>query len=206
MRKFLVLPMAGIMLLAGAAPVAAGANASNTSGSGRTIQGEWYDGTTYGFVILLEESSGEYGELYEESGEWVLCTPGASPEEEVYGFVGTRTFGWSSEIDMSLASKLSSGTATAAFEVGIETVDDCTGASEVEFELITIAIDVVADGSLVTFRNAGSFQVPGEFNAHARYRGRERQAAGSIDLGPLGSRTLGYAVMAEYSWSEHANG
>ena len=206
MRKFSVLPLAGVLLLAAAAPVAAGPNTSNTSGSGRTIQGEWYDGSSYGYLMLLEESGGEYGELFEESGEWVLCASGPNPEDEVYGFVGTRVWGWTSDIDMALNSKLSSGTATAEFELGIESVDECSGTYETSFDTATVSVDVVGSGSLVMFRNSGSFKVPGDFNAHARYRGKERVATGNVDLGALGSREFGFAIIAEYSWSEHSNG
>ncbi|HEU4921323.1 MAG TPA: hypothetical protein VFT20_16420, partial [Candidatus Limnocylindrales bacterium] len=69
-----------------------------------------------------------------------------------------------------------------------------------------VAVDVVGSGSLVMFRNSGSFKVPGDFNAHSRYRGKERVATGHVDLGALGSREFGFAIIAEYSWSEHANG
>jgi hypothetical protein len=206
MRKFLVLPLAGVLLLAAAAPVAAGPNTSNTSGSGQTIQGEWYDESSYGYLVLFEESGGEYGELFEESGEWVLCTSGPTPGDEVYGFIGQRVWGWAYDIEMSLGSKLSSATATAEFEIGIESVDECSGTYQTTFDTASVAVDVVGSGSLVMFRNSGSFKVPGDFNSHSRYRGKERVATGQVDLGALGSREFGFAIMAEYSWSEHANG
>lgn len=206
MRKFMVLPLAGVLVLAAAAPVAAGPNTSNTSGSGRTIQGEWYGETSYGFLVLFEESGGTYGELFEESGEWVLCAPAPTPEEEVYGFVGQRVWGWGHDVQLSLNSKLTAGTAAGEFEISIDTVNECTEAYESSFDTTTVSVDVVGDGSLAMFRESGSFQVPGEFNAHSRYRGKERLAAGTADLGSLGTREFGFAIMAEYSWSEHANG
>ena len=47
MRKFMVLPLAGLLAFSVAGPVAAGANVSNASGSGQSIYGEWSaeDGT-----------------------------------------------------------------------------------------------------------------------------------------------------------------
>jgi hypothetical protein len=199
------LALAVIMSLAAAAPVAAGPNTSNTSGSGETIQGEWYDGS-YGYIVLFEESGGGYGELLEESGEWVLCSTGPTPEDEVYGFVGTRLVGWASAVDIALDSKLGTGSATADFELGIETIDECSGIYDVTFDTATVTVDLVGTGSLAMFRDSGSFKVPGEFNSHSRYRGKERQADGSVDLGSFGSRDLEYGIMASFSWSDHANG
>ena len=41
MRKFMVVPMAGLLALGIAAPAAAAPNVSNTSGSGQSMYGEW---------------------------------------------------------------------------------------------------------------------------------------------------------------------
>lgn len=205
MRRFMGLASAAILVLATAAPVAAGPNTINTSGGGETIQGEWYDGS-YGYIVLFEESGGEYGELLEESGEWVLCSTGPTPEDEVYGFVGTRLVGWAYAVDISLGSKLGTGSATAEFELGIETIDDCSGTYDVTFGTATVSVDAVGTGSVAMFRDSGTFKVPGEFNSHARYRGKERQAGGTVDLGSFGSRDFDFGIMASYSWSEHANG
>ena len=56
MRRLMVLLMAGLVALGVAGPVAAGANVSNTSGSGETIYGEWSGSGTYGSVYLGEDS------------------------------------------------------------------------------------------------------------------------------------------------------
>lgn len=206
MRKLTILPLAAALLLAAAGPVSAGANTSNTSGSGRTIQGEWYDTTSSGYVVLFEESGGSFGEFLAESGEWTLCNPGASPEEEIYGFVGTRIWGWSSDVAISMTSKLTAASATGTFDIGVDTIDECTGTYDSTYDTAAISVDLVGEGSLVTFRNSGSFHVPGEFNAHGQYRGQERSAAGSIDLGSFGSHDLDFAVMAQYRWTDHTNG
>jgi hypothetical protein len=214
MRKFLVLPLAGLLLVAGAAPVAAGANTTNTSGGGRTIQGEWQGDGVYGYITLFEESSGSdsgyspYGEFMEETGEWVECAAGAVDDEdtgEYYGFVGTRVGGWSSDIDIVLDSKLTAGSATGTFDVAIETVDECNGVFDSTMHTVTVSVDVIGDGDLVMFRGSGSYKEPGAFNSHTNERGKERWAAGSVDLGSLGSRTFDHGIMAQYSWSNHSN-
>jgi hypothetical protein len=212
MRTFLVLPLAGLLLVAGAAPVAAGANTINTSGGGRTIQGEWQSDATYGYVVLFEETSGsngeygEYGEFMEETGQWVECTASAVDGEGHFGFVGTRVAGWSSDIDIVVDAKLTSGSATGTFDLAIETVDECAGVYDSTWQTATVTVDVTGDGNLVMFRGSGSYKEPGAFNSHTTTRGKERLAAGSIDLGSFGVRTFDHAVMAQYSWSDHSNG
>jgi hypothetical protein len=204
MRKMMVLPLAAALLLAAAAPVAAAANTSNSSGSGSTIQGEWWTESGSGYLYLFEDSSGDYGEIYEESGQWVSCS--ADPDDENYGFQGTRTYGWAYDIELTLGSKLSSGSATADVELQVETVDECAGTYDVSFDASTVSVNVTGVGSVTMFRDSGSFKTPGAFNQHSRFRGKERQAEGQLDLGSLGTRDLGFAIMAEFSWSDHSNG
>lgn len=203
MRKLMIIPLAGALVLAAAAPVAAGPNTSNLSGSGRTIQGEWYTDSGYGSVYLFDESTGTYGEIFEESGEYAACD---GPDGDIYGFQGTRMQGWAQGLTISVDAKLSAGAAAGDFEIAIETVDECTGSYDVAFETATVTVDVTGTGSVATFRNSGTFKIPGEYNSHSRYRGKERPGIGAIDLGSMGTRDFGWAIMASYSWSEHSNG
>ena len=204
MRKLMIIPLAGALVLAAAAPVAAGPNTSNLSGSGRTIQGEWYTDSGYGSVYLFDESTGTYGEIFEESGEYAACD---GSDGDVYGFQGTRMQGWAQGLTIGVDAKLSAGTAAGDFEIAIETVDECIGSYDVAFDTATVTVDVTGTGSVATFRNSGTFKIPGEFNAHSRYRGKERPATGGIDLGSMGTRDFDWAIhAASYSWSEHSNG
>ncbi len=204
MGRFLIIPLVGALVLATAAPVAAAPNTSNLSGSGRTIQGEWYGDSGYGSVYLFDESNGTYGEIFEESGLYAECAAG--PDGEVYGFQGTRIQGWANGLTINVDAKLNAGSAAGDFEIAIETVDECAGTYDVEFDTVSVMVDVTGTGSVAMFRNSGSFKIPGEYNAHSRYRGKERPADGAIDLGSLGTRDFDWATMASYSWSEHTNG
>ena len=201
MRRLMTIAMVGALGLATAAPVAAGPNTSNVSGSGRTIQGEWYGDSGYGAVYLFVESAGTYGEIYEESGEYAPC----DGPDGGYGFTGTRIQGWANGLTVTVDSKLSAGSAAGDFEIALETVDECAGSYDVAFDTVGVTVDVTGTGSVATFRNSGSFKIPGEYNAHSRYRGKERQATGAIDLGSMGTRDLGWAIMSSYSWSDHSN-
>jgi hypothetical protein len=109
MRKLMVLPLAGLLALGVVGPVAAAPNVSNTSGGGESVYGEWSSGTTYGYVSVGEDSEyGSYADIYQESGTYVECDPGAAGSGKGtpttqdttggggdYGFVGTRTWGYS---------------------------------------------------------------------------------------------------------------
>jgi hypothetical protein len=203
MRKLMIVPLAGALLLGAAAPVAAGPNTSSSSGSGRTIQGEWYRENGYGAVYLFEETGGAYGELLVEDGEWVQCDPN---DEDSFGFQGTRIQGWTEDVTLSLDTRLTSGSATADFDLAIETVDDCVGTYDVTDDSASVSIDVTGAGPLASVRDHSSFKIPGSYNAHSFYKGKQRDAVGSIDMGSLGSADFGWAVMVEYSYRDHANG
>lgn len=228
MRRFMVLPMAALLALAVAAPVAAGPNVSNQSGSGESIYGEWYDGTTYGYVFLGEESSyGGFGDLYQESGAWVLCEPATvetvvkgtgkpsaeavptdtTPGEEFYGFVGTRTWGYAYDLTIEFSRRLESGTATGTVDLFTETVDECNGiyGGDPDFVSGTLVVEVSAAGPLASFRGSGSYQIPSEFNGHYNYRGKERQATGSVDAAGVISATFDWAYVSQVTWTEHVN-
>lgn len=224
MRRFMVLPMAALLVLGVAAPVSAGANTSNTSGGGSTVYGAWYGEGTYGYAYFGQEKGQPgFGEIYQESGEWVLCpppepAPEAAPRaaaagpmdtgggEEFYGFQGTRTFGWAYDVQISLARRLETGSVTGQVELWTAVVDECAGVygDDPVYELADLSIALTGVGDLATFRGSGSYQVPSEFNGHYNYRGKERQATGSILAGSI-SADFNWAYMSQITWSEHVN-
>ena len=223
MRRFMVLPLAGLLALTMAGPAMAGPNVSNTSGSGETIYGEWSDGGTYGYVLIGEESGhGGFGEIYQESGEWVLCetaaggpaggkagpsTQDTGPGEEFYGFVGTRTYGWAFDLEVTLSRRLETGTASGSVELNTETIDECNGSygGDDVPEVGTINVSATGVGSLVTFRGSGAYQIPSEFNGHENYRGSERQATGSVVAGSAIDASFDWGYLSKVTWTTHIN-
>jgi hypothetical protein len=203
MRKLAIIPMAGLLILAIAAPAAAGANVTNQSGSARVINGEWYGDDSWGYTYFaLDSSYGSYGEFYEESGAWVEC----GDIDEKYGFVGTRTYGWAGDLEVVIDKRLDHGSASGQMELYTETVDDCLGIygeGVGSISSFTVAVDGV--GTVARFRNGGSYKLPGEYNGHSKESGKERQATGSIDLGDAGTREFGSAVLATITWTDHSN-
>jgi hypothetical protein len=117
--------------------VAAGPNVSNTSGTGETMYGDWSTPTGYGYVFLGEESGqGGFGDVYQEEGTWVECSPSdepvantkdTGPGEGEYGFVGTRTWGYAYDVQIDLPRRLETGHATGTVDLFTETVDECNG-------------------------------------------------------------------------------
>jgi len=204
MRRLAVIPMAGLLALAIAAPAAAGASVSNQSGTGKVLNGEWSGDGTYGYAYFGTDSAyGAWGEVYEESGEWIPC----DETREYYGFVGDRIYGWTGDLTIVLDSRLNHGTASGTLEMVSETVNDCTGESGGSGEPTTVAFSAELDGvgRAARFRNSGSYKLPGELNAHSTQSGKERPATGSIDLGGAGMRTFDYGVLVTIVWRDHGN-
>ena len=221
MRKYLALPLAALLAVVVAAPAFAGANTSNTSGTGRTVYGAWFDGSTYGYAYFGQESGQPgFGEIYEEAGAWVECAPpegggepaleaigpdDTGPGEGYYGFVGLRTYGWAYDVQITFSRRLETGLVTGHAELWTQTVDDCAGVyDDPIYEQVDLSISLTGIGSLATFRGSGSYKIPSEFNGHQNYRGKERQAAGSVLAGPIDA-TFDFAYMSEFSWTEHTN-
>jgi hypothetical protein len=220
MRKFMVLPMAGLLALGIAAPAAAAPNVSNTSGSGQSMYGEWSTDGGSGYVSVgVDSAYGSYAEIYQESGTWVECAPGDEPPPDKgaiaydttpgdggYGFVGTRTSGYGSDIRLDLSRKLDSGRATGTIELYTETVDECNGVYDGgTSEVGALDLQLTGTGSVASFRDSQFYKLPSKFNGHATYRRRERQAAGSLVVGGSIDVGLDSAYMSEVTWSEHTN-
>jgi hypothetical protein len=220
MRRFAVLPLAALLALTAAAPANAGANVTNTSGSGEMVYGEWFGEASYGYVFLAEESGyGGFGEIFQRTGDWVLCDPSGGPEGEVepsdtepvegiQGFVGTVTWGYTYDVRIELSRRLERGSATGVVELYTQTIDECAGiyGGDPSVELATFDVSLTGEGDLVTFRGTGSYQIPSEFNGHSNYRGKERSASGSIVAGSSIEAAFAWAYMSQISWTEHTNG
>jgi hypothetical protein len=222
MRKLMILPLAGLLALGVAGPVAAGANVSNTSGSGQSIYGEWSADGIYGYASIgVDSEYGAFGDFYQESGEWVECDPGAAPADsgkaapvpqdttggdEVYGFLGTRTYGYTSDVQIDLSRRLETGRATGTVELYTETVDECNGiyGGDGVSNVASFLVTVTGTGPLATFSGSGHYKVPSQFNEHQSTKGQERQASGSVVAGAI-SASFDWAYLTKVSWSAHSN-
>jgi hypothetical protein len=220
MRKLMVLPLAGLLALGVVGPVAAAPNVSNTSGGGESIYGEWSSDGTYGYVSVGEDSQyGGFADIYQESGTWVECDPGAAGSgkdtpttqdttgDGDYGFVGTRTWGYGEDVTVDLSRRLDSGHATGSIELYTSTVDECAGdyGDDAASVVVTLDVSVAAAGPLASFRDHGSYKIPSQFNGHQSYRGKERAASGTVSAGTSIDATFSFAGMSVTTWSDHSN-
>jgi hypothetical protein len=214
MRKFMVLPMAGLLALGVVGPVSAAPNVSNTSGTGESIYGEWSAAGTSGYIFLGEDSTyGGFGDIYQETGAWVECDPTAAPVikdttpgDVVYGFVGTRTYGYAYDLRIDFSRRLETGTASGSVELYTDTVDECNGiyGGEPVGDVGTLNVTLKSAGALATFRGRGIYKIPSEFNGHENYRGQERAASGSVVAGSTINATFG-GDMSVVTWTDHVN-
>ena len=182
MGTFLIIPLVGALVLATAAPVAAAPNTSNLSGSGRTIEGEWYGDSGYGSVSCSTSRTARTANL-EESGLYAECAAG--PDGEVYGFQGTRIQGWANGLTINVDAKLNAGSAAGDFEIAIETVDECAGTYDLEFDTVSVMVDVTGTGSVAMFRNSGSPKIPASTTRTLAIAGRSARPMEPSTSAPL---------------------
>jgi hypothetical protein len=210
MRKFTIIPLAALLVLAVAGPASAGPNVSNSSGSAQTAYGSWSSEeggvSTYGSVNAWQETGSDYTYLdfYEESGQYVDCTP-ADDTDEFYGFQGQYRYGYG-EGTLTIARGSSAAHASGTLETFTTVVDDCAGTyGDPSVGTATASLDLVATGSKVMERGTSSFKVPGEFNSHSSYSSTSRTAAGTATIGD-GLDIAVDGAIGKVSWRDHGNG
>jgi len=208
MRKFVVIPLAALLVLAIAAPASAGANTYNASGSALTAQASWSSDAggawTFGSLYAWQAtgSSSTYLELFEESGEYVDCTP-ADDTDEFYGFQGQYRYGYG-EGTLTMGQGLSQAHASGVLEIGTVTVDDCVGQYDESWAGgVPVSLDLVATGPKVMERGTSSFKIPGEYNGHSSYSTTSRIAAGTATIDGSGIAVEG--GIGKISWRDHGN-
>jgi hypothetical protein len=209
MRKFTVIPLAALLVLAVAAPASAGANVSNSSNSASTAQGSWYSDAggvdTYGSLNAWQEtgSSEVYLDFWEESGQYVDCTP-ADDSDESYGFQGQYRYGYG-EGSLAIGRGSADAQASGTLEITTTAVDDCAGTYvESQESGVAVSLALVATGSKIMERGTSSFKVPSQFNGHSSYSTTSRLASGTVTIG--GDEIAVDGAIGKVSWRDHNNG
>ena len=210
MRRFMVIPLAALLVLSVAAPAFAGANTSNSSGSAVTAQASWSSDAegvpTFGSLYAWQEtgSASTYIEFFEESGEYVDCTP-ADDADEFYGFQGQYRYGYG-DGTLTMGQGLSQAQASGLLEIGTVTVDECIGHYDESWASgVAVSLDLVATGSKIMERGTSSFKVPSEYNSHWSYSTTSRAAAGTVTIGD-GPDIAVEGGLGKVSWRDHGNG
>ena len=210
MRRLLALGLAGVLALAISAPVAAGANVSNSSGSATVAEAFWYadsiDGYSFGYLSAWQETGSSTASLnyWTESGAWVDCTPG-DPNDDFYGFQGSYSSGYGMG-DLSVGKGYGSASASGTIDLYGALIDDCAGTYEENFDTgIPVSLVMTATGPKIMYRGTGSFHVPSQFNSHSSYSSTTREAAGTVTIGSNDPIATAGAI-GKVSWRDHYNG
>ena len=203
MRKLMVIPMAGLLVLAVAAPVAAGPNVSNSSGTATVAEAYWGSAQngvqSSGYISVTREGKGEAFAHFERStGAYVLCEGG-----EFEGFVGTLMYGFG-PATLTVGTNSTTASASATVESFSFAVDECDGMwDEQPGDAFDISLDLTAEGPTLRSTSRESFHLPQEFNERYSYRAAFRRATGSATID---GATLGVdGQIGKVSWSSHVN-
>ena len=215
MRRFMAIPMAGLLALTLAGSALAGPNVGNFSGSVEIAQGSWesYDeekqAFQFGYVAVSRDpgATQAFAEFNDYREEYVQCT-GANtpddPEDDSFGAVGSNIWGYG-PATLTIGKSNGSATASGTLEVMREDFDGCTGEWTVqELADFDFSLTLAATSATIRETGRGSFHVPGEFNSHSSYKAVYRQAAGTF-TGSDGPQSIS-GMIGTVSWKDHSNG
>ena len=215
MRRFMTVPLAGLVALAVAAPVAAGPNVGNYSSSLTMAQATWdsWDEATgaysSGYIAISQEqgSPDAFAEYSSYSQQYVQCTGEETPEnpdDDTFGVVGSNTWGWG-PASLTTGKNFGSASASGDLSIGREQFNECTGEWTFE-ELpgVQFDLDLTATSGTIRESSRGSFHLPGEFNSHSSYKATYRYADGTLS-GIDGTQSVS-GLIGKVSWMDHANG
>ncbi|HEX5823987.1 MAG TPA: hypothetical protein VFY18_05935 [Candidatus Limnocylindrales bacterium] len=224
MRTFMVVPLAGLLVLGAAAPVLAAPNVGNFGGSATVAQGGWdsYDEATEtfesGYVVVARDSgsSETYAEYSQYTEVTVQCTGADTPADETddtwasnssfrYGY-GTAT--------LTIGKKGALATASGTLSVSEGTFDGCTGEETYapkdttggggESVDVPFSLSLTATSGTIKESGRSSFKLPGQFNSHSSYKSTYRLAEGTFEAGNGTQAVSGQ--FGTVSWMDHSNG
>lgn len=215
MRRFMSIPLAGLLALPLAAPALAGPNVDNSSGSLTLAQGSWYvpdaesEAGRQGSIVVGQDASGDapFVQYSESSESWVQCTGGDTPDDpddDTYGLVASYVDGYGSAT-LRISRNFGSAAAEGVITLFRSTFDECLGEKTAE-ELgdVPFGLDLAATSGIVRESGIGRFQLPGEYNSHSSYRASYCSAAGTLELGATSVDVTGQ--IGKVSWMDHTNG
>jgi hypothetical protein len=224
MRRFMVVPLAGLLVLGAAAPVLAGPNVGNSSGSATVAQAGWdsYDEATEtyesGYIVVAKDSgsSETYAEYSQYAEVTVQCTGADTPDDETddtWATNSTFRYGYG-PATLTIGKKGALATASGTLSVSEGTFDGCTGDEAYapkdttggggESVDVPFTLSLTATSGTIRETGKGSFKLPGQFNSHSSYKSTYRFAAGTFDAGNGTQAVSGQ--FGTVSWSDHSNG
>jgi hypothetical protein len=215
MRKFMVVPLAGLFLLGTAAPAFAAPDVGNYGGSATIVQGGWdsysedKDGYQSGSITVYQETgSAETFVDYSEYSEALVQCTGADtpddPDDDTWASMSSFRYGYG-EATLSIAKRSASAAASGTISVIAGTFDGCTGDETYGDPVdMPFTLSLTATSGTIKESSRGSFKLPGVFNSHSSYKSTYRLAEGTLDVG--GDAHEAYGQFGVVSWMDHSNG
>jgi hypothetical protein len=224
MRRFMVFPLAGLLVLGASAPVLAGPNVGNFSGSATVAQGGWdsYDEATEtyesGYIVVAKDSSSSetYAEYSQYTEVVVQCTGADTPDDpndDTWGSNSTFRYGFGTAT-LTIGKKGAVATASGTLSVSEGSFDGCTGDKSYapkdttgggeEAVDVPFSLSLTATSGTIKESGRGSFKLPGTFNSHSSYKSTYRLAEGSFEAGNGTQPVSGQ--FGTVSWTDHSNG
>ena len=213
MRRFMAVPLAGLLALTLAGSALAGPNVGNFSGALTIAQASWDShheqaGTfSYGYVAVSQEQGGSeaFAEYSQGREQYVQCTGAATPDDpndDSFGVVFSNVWGYG---PATLSMGRSAASASGTLEVAREDFNECTGEwGYEELQDFAFSLDLTATSAAIRESGRGSFHLPGEFNTHSSYKATYRNAEGTFS-GIDGPQSV-FGMFGSVSWREHSNG
>lgn len=131
-------------------------------------------------------------------GELVLCQGGQTPNDpvdDVYGFVGTATFG-EGPARLSLGKTYSSAKASGTVTADVFTFSECTGDEGTSStKSIKVSIDLSGISPIIHETVRSTISVPSRLRSKTMIRADSREAAGTVKVASRTLRTGGVIGM-----------
>jgi hypothetical protein len=131
-------------------------------------------------------------------GELVLCQGGDTPDDpfdDVFGFVGTSTFG-EGPARLSLGKTYSSAKGSGTVTAEVFTFSECTGdEGTTSTKSIKVSIDLTGISPIIHETVRSTISIPSRLRSKTMIRADSREAAGSVKVGSRTIRTGGLIGM-----------
>lgn len=141
-------------------------------------------------------------------GELVLCQGAETPDDpfdDVYGFVGTATFG-EGPAKLSLGKTYSSAKASGTVTAEVFTFSECTGdEGTISTRSIKVSMNLTGVSPIIHETLRSTIRIPSRLRSKSMIRADSREAAGTVKVGSRTIRTGGVIGMLSMKASTTTN-
>lgn len=205
-RVAVVAGTACALLASGGTPALANDRVFNDNGSALVVDATYTRDGADGFAYAWQQQGGEgMAFFFEQSGDWVQCAGAKTktPNDDVYGFVGTFLFG-EGPATVTAGARYATGSATATVYAYRDVIDECTGTyTTTPVGEMDLAIGLTTSGGTSTTRDRSRFHIPGELNNHSSFTFTGAWGSGTATVG--GDTVAADGFVGTSRWSYHSS-